>query len=465
MLDETFSEARNLLKLLFETYGRSVTSPPVEIFSHTGLEADERSFALGDLSISDASIAVNDLRRRFRTLPFIHAYLPDMIIRNHPDDILRLVGAWKAATVEYGTVEFYLLPRGAFGDLEKKLLSVVDGAVEVRIARSEQGFRSTFTPVRLCHPEYHLHEFAYLVSGKRLLVEWEGEYTDELRTFGPEQIKLHLDEYRENAYGYHITEGPNRAPSGLPIYDIWLLGRVIGRDLDELLNLFPERHEELLSKIARWHLQGILTLVRREGVRGAVPGRRRRMPSMATRSALLLPDWLVGMLFGIRRGAMRMVPSDIFFAHREATNMLLDILLAKEGDVKSQFARRGLRETEKRFTELIARVTALEHIRKMDEDPKQALDRRHIPKMIRLTVRTAYSMASTVHKISDEEYQVRIERCFLCEQSHQEAPICAAIEGALEAVLGIVFKLRSGCEEIHCRAAGDPACVFRVRLG
>jgi len=148
--------------------------------------------------LSDISIDVNKVRTRYPNTPIIHTALPDMIMKNEPDDVLRLLMAWQKNIREAGTVEFYILPKGTFQDLERKILAVVDGGVEIRVDQTDSRFRSYIKPIRCCSPESHLKEFQYVLDSGRLLIRLEDRLTDELATFDQEEIVNRMADYKNN---------------------------------------------------------------------------------------------------------------------------------------------------------------------------------------------------------------------------------------------------------------------------
>ncbi|MCJ7637319.1 MAG: hypothetical protein MUO21_07500, partial [Nitrososphaeraceae archaeon] len=176
LLDHSFIEGRHLL------FNLLTNNKPYEIVSSIrGVpNPDERIVPIGEKSVSDASLTVNDLRNRFPEEIIIHNYFPDFIIRHGSDVFLRLLESWHDSITSGRTVEFYLLPKGAFQEIERKIMSIVDGVIEIKVSQINKRFGLSFIPMRCCKPEYHLRDFPYRIDSGRLLIEWDREFVEKL---------------------------------------------------------------------------------------------------------------------------------------------------------------------------------------------------------------------------------------------------------------------------------------------
>ena len=115
LLDDSFMEAKNLISNLLSE------KKPYEIVSRAPEVHEETTIAIGERSVSDTSLTVNDLRSRKKGEAIIHSYFPDFIIRHGPDVFLRLLESWHESITTYKTVEFYLLPKNSFQEVERKI--------------------------------------------------------------------------------------------------------------------------------------------------------------------------------------------------------------------------------------------------------------------------------------------------------------------------------------------------------
>lgn len=461
MLDQTFTEAKNLLYMIFEHYGK--VKLPIEITSRRPTIVHERLVDLGDLSLSDVSISVNNARQRFSGEPIIHSYLPDLIIRNAPEDVLKFVESWQRNVNESDTVEFYLLPIGAFTDLEKKMLAIVDGAVEIRTMPTETGFTLTFSPIRICKPEWHLKPFQYRIDGERLLIKWEGEFTDKLPKISPEEIKSRMDGFRKELQLLRIRRG-YKPPTGLSVTDYALYSALENRDLLSISVAFPDKFEEVLRKIAKWHIEGLVSIEKLDQpvleVGKLNVGKK---ISFKTKLGLRVPPGLASLLFRTRTGGVRKMPVDLYLASRRASILLMSLQLEENEPRLTQSIRQML-ELEKRLGEAAARDTVVGQVQMMGEDVTASVDQKFIPTVMRLMFGAAYGLSSEITKKSEKEYLITVKDCFICQDIKYSRPACALIEGNIEGVAAMMIKKKVTCEEIACKTLNDPECVFRLRV-
>jgi len=462
MLDETFSEAYKLLNVLFNIYGKSLVSRPIEVSPYTSPSGNGEAVSVGDRSLSDISIAVNKLRMKHPRTPFIHTALPDMIIKNNPDDTLRLLTAWQKNIHEAETIEFYILPRGTFGDLERKILSVVDGGIEIRLERSEGRFRSYLKPIRCCRPDFHLREFSYILEGNRLIVEWEGQFTDSLPHFDEEEISRRVNEYKNNLRYLKVTRGEKQFSVSASVYDYWLLSQIRDKNLASISEIFPEDFDQLLRKIAVWQTDDVVRVVR--DAEGWRPNHTSKTSiGLLTRLGLTLPSSIASLIFRSKTGKPRSVPLDVFLTKRRAYSTFLEMFLSKMNVRESDYIDKLL-EMQKKFYEAGSRVTVLSHIKALGENPELSLDVKYLPKLLKLSFNSAYGINPSIHKISENEYKMEFYDCFECAESTSNRPICAYIEGSTEGICGVLFKMKTVCKEVECKAMGDNACTFKVKL-
>ncbi len=462
MLDQTFSEAKNFLYTIFDHYGNGRF--PIEITSRNPSIAHERIVDLPELALSDVSISVNNARQKFIGEPIIHSYIPDLLIRNAPEDVLKFVEAWQRNVVESNTVEFYLLPIGAFAEVEKKMLAIVDGAVEIRTEPTATGFTLTFSPIRICKPEWHLKPFPYRIEEDRLLVKWEGEFTDKLPRVSPEEIASRVEGYRREIERLVVRRG-YKTHTDLPIADYALYSQIENVDLMTLSVTFPERFDEILKKIAKWHIDGLVTLERvEEPVLDVTRLNLGKPISVRSRLMLTLPRIFRRLLVRLRIGEIRKMPVDMYTASKKASVLILSQLLG-ENEPKLTQSIRQMNELEKRVSEAAAREAGFMQLQRLGEDVTARLDAKYVATVIELTLFRAFGLGTKITQASKKEYTFSIENCFICERIKAGKPVCTLIEGTVEGIVGIVFKTRGVCEEVRCKALNDDECAFRLRLG
>ncbi len=461
MLDETFSEAHRLLHILFKNYGAKSIGLHYDVAPHAAPSIDEHILSVGDQSLSDISIAVNDLRRKYPGIPIIHMALPEMIIKNEPEAVLRLLTAWQKNIREADTVEFYILPRGTFQDVEQKILSLVNGCIEIKVEHTEGRFRSYLKPIRCCSSENHLKEFQYTIDDGRLLIRWGEQLADELIPFDQEEIKRRVEDYKENIRFLKVIHG-GKTDTQSSVYDYWMISQIKGKLLSEINELFPEDFDQLLQKIASWQISDVLRVVRE-----TEPSKRTTIKkyhvSRSTRLTLILPIWLTTKLIRLRLGKPRVISLDVALTNRRATMAFIDMLFTKLELKETDYMDRLL-EMQKRFNEISARETAAKHIKRLGEDSSLKLDERNLPKILELTFRTAYRITPHVVKVAEGAYEIEVDNCFECGGITSNRPICSSIEGVIEGIGGVVFKKRTRCHETGCKALGDAACMFKVEI-
>jgi predicted hydrocarbon binding protein len=460
MLDETFSEAQKLLHILFENYGRSSNNHYFEVVPYTSQLADVHFVLVGEKSLSDVSISVNKIRSEHPNTPIVHTALPDMIMKNDPDDILRLLMAWQKNIRAAGTLEFFILPKGAFQDLERKVLTVVDGAIEIRVDQAENRFRSYLKPIRSCSPDSHLKEFQYIIEQQRLMIWWNDRFTDTMAAYDIEEVKHRVEDYKRNLRFTKIVPG-ERFDSQMSVYEYWMMSQIQGKLLSEIEEIFPEEFDDVLRKIASWQISDLVRVVQTPPVK--VSGKRKTHVSMRTKLSLRLPTWLTSKMLRLMTGRPRTVPLDAFIFNRKATLAFIDMLLARLDLTDTDYTERLL-EMQKRFYEVGSRETALKHTKLIGENASLKMDMKTLPKILELTFISSYHDRPEISRVSDKEYLLTFRDCYECNDVKYTKPVCSPIEGIVEGICGVIFKTKVKCREIECKAIGDQACVFRLNV-
>jgi len=139
------------------------------------------------------------------------------------------------------------------------------------------------------------------------------------------------------------------------------------------------------------------------------------------------------------------------------------MLLAKL-DLKETDYMERLLEMQKRFNEIGARETAIKHIRMLGENSSLKVESDYVPKILGLTFYTAYRIKAKITKVSEKEYLLEVPECWWCSGITHTSPVCSTIEGTVEGICGVIFKTRTKCKEVECKAVGDEACIFKIEL-
>lgn len=465
MLDETFSEAYKLLHLLFQNYGRKNIGKHYEILANSTMASvshpDDEVINVGEKGLSDISIDVNQLRQKFPSSPIIHMGLPEMLMQNTHDDILRLLTSWQKNIRQNNTIEFYILPRGTFKEFERKILSIVDGGLEIRIDHSEGRFKSFLKPIRNCSPENHLKEFQYKINEGRLLIKYGDNFSDKLISFDENEINLRIEDYKKNLRFLKVISG-EKSNTHVSVYDYWLFSQIQGHLLSELQEIFPEEFDSLLRKIASWQIADIVRVTQSTD-KPSTSNKKNTRLSWKTKFALSIPTSISSKLISYRTGKPRSIPLDFAVHQRKATLAFIDMLFSQL-DIKETDYMERLLEMQKRFNDIGTRETAIKHTSSLNENIAIALDIQYFPKLLELTFYNSYKQKPTLFKKSEKEFIFTIPDCYVCSGIEYAKPVCSTIEGTIEGLCGSIFKRKANCNEIECKAVGDESCVFRIEI-
>ncbi|MCP8304892.1 MAG: hypothetical protein H3Z50_05435 [archaeon] len=454
VLDESFMEAKNLLLALLK-------KKPFELVPREVETSNGQILAMSELSLSDASVVVNRLRSDYKGSIIIHRYFPDFLIRYDSEAFLRLIESWHNHIKDNKTVEFYLLPKGAFPEVEKKMMPIVNGVIEVKVKRERKGFDLSFVVMRCCKPEWHLHEFRYRLEGSKVLIEWEGEYRDKLPRITSDEIENRVESYKRDLPFSKVEVGTG-VPVSLSNRDYWLLSQVRERDLFSLKMLFYDRFDEVLEKIARWHIMGYIRVVK--GDKKFVEESDFNVGKEVgwkTKLALKLPLKLTLSL--LRSSDFRTVPLDVYAAEKRALFEFLKIFFGDRTELNIESLDNVL-EMEERFHETVGRIKALKDIKNLEKDAGIVIDMKYLSKIVKMVLQVAYKLDCDIEEVSPTTFLIKVDDCFLCEDIESIRPVCRAISGALTGACSLSFKRKIDCKEIQCKALGNDSCVFKLTI-
>ena len=450
LVDDTFSEGRDLLSALLANLE---DVPIYEVARKPLLHCFGTLLLEESLSPTDASIRVNSTRRKGRAV-LIHSYLPDFLIKNGAEHFLKLLETWKTTIEDCNTLEFFLLPRGVFEEAERKIFSLLDGALDLRIMSSGNSYLHTLTPMRCSKPEYHMSKFQYTIKEKNLLIKWRGQLTDHVPVT-TEEIRKTINFISENSSSLSVKKGLVEA--NLSLQDKLLFSQVPDNTVADSLALLFDRVDNLLMKLAEWYEEGFIEFVR-SAVKESKPVKTRL--SLKSRIALALPVWLSTRV--ITRGGLmsHRVPAQAYLIRRKSDEAFYSVFL-RQNPRQTQITLEGIEEF---LQDIATRRVTQDVIKSLGEDPRNVLDRKYVRKIISIMLSSGYSVDPKIKAVNEDTYQIQLSDCPICFGSRSEKPICQSLSGAISGNAAFCFKRKAICEETKCIAAGDDKCTFLLRF-
>ncbi len=456
VLDETFYESLMFLNPLLSR----IKDKPVTVFSSHPIETH---FQLDRLDVSkslnDINLKVADYRDKSGASVIVHHYLPRLLLKVNEDAILRMLEYWSSKIVDKDFVEFCTLPRGAYPSFEKKLQAITDSVIDIRISRQEEVYQPSFSFLRGSKPEYHLISFPYVVKEDQLLIRWGDEFTDQAPKEDAEEVRRAQTYLMDNLGAIRITRGLQSIEElDLPSEERLLYSHLIDRRLDEIQIIFPDKFDEILETLTRWRIRRLISTALEE---------KRELPplkplSRRSQLALKLPMPLAFFLLRLQgtygQKRVRTVPFDSYLAIKNSAEALVRLFMPRNSEVAKQFP-----EIETFFQEIMGRMTALEHVSALGEDPRVKPDLRYVPQFVSLTLFAGYGLKARVKRLRPDQFEITIPECFICRGVKSDHPYCTLISGPLQGVISVAFKENFACEEIRCHAMGNGDCTFTLR--
>jgi len=446
ILDSTLFGALIFANALFRRADR-----PAVILSTEMLESplNVHRLDLGKLSdMTSLSVEVERVRKLMRDRAVvIHAYLPQVLVREEEERILKMIQHWQERVQSTRILEVYLLPKGSFPYFEKKLGALAGGSLEIK--RDHR--TPTFTLLGACRPDYYLVGFPFMITGDRLLIKWGEEFTDILPKETPEEIRMRRDYILENLSLLRIRRS-GVEPAGLAVTDRWLFSQLSDMHLQDVATLFPDRLEEIAEKLALWSLRGYISLEKGEAAE-EIPGLSGRL-SLKSRIGLAVPTPLA---LSLLTEQPKSIPLDVYNALRRSV-----AAFAREAPSSMMELDRSLGELEKSFQDFAARVTAVKKLIRNKESPRLKFDLKYLPKLLSITLFYGYRLKPKFKRISGDVYEMALPDCFICLGVKADHPICHILEGTVTGACGVLLKERFECHEVQCKAMGGEACIFRI---
>jgi len=455
ILDITRFESIRFLNSLFRN------SPHKENILVVSCEPVDTPFQLKRISLdrfhdlTELSIEMEKYRRTVgKHGVIIHYYLPHILVKENEEIVLKMIEYWLTKQPTEETVQFFTLPQATFPFFEKKLQSLVSGAISINILRTDKERCLSFQILRACRPEFHMGEFPFIIEDERLLIKWGEVFTDTLPREEETAIKDRIDYLKTNLYSISISRsGTHGTTEGLNSYDGWLLSQLIGRRLDDIELYFPEDIDEVLRKLAIWNLRGI---VKFENAEPRTPSPPKKHLNFRTRFALALPTTISLRL--LKGRGEHTIPPNVYNALRRSVQAFVSTRLHEEG------LKKELAELETYFQDITARATVIETFSELGEDLRYRFDLKYLPKMVSLALYYGYALKPRIFRISEDLFKIELRDCFICSDLKSDTPVCQLLTGTIVGLCNIVFKRHFSCNEVQCKAAGDRSCVFHLRM-
>jgi hypothetical protein len=452
LIDETRFESMLFLNSLLSKRKNDIliiSSDPID----TSFKFHKIDFAkIQDLT--SLSIEVESCKRKLGQKGIIiHNYLPHVLIRDGEESVIKMIEHWIIRKSSSGLSEFLTLPQSTFPLFEKKLKSLANGIINIELDKSGDQKFLFFSIHKSCKPEYHMEQFPFIVKGNQLLVRWGDEFADKLPKEEETDIKNKIEFLQKNVNSLKVIK--SKPTRNLSPYDNWLLSQIQDRKLDDIYIFFPEKFEDILSKIARWNIRGF---VKFEDFKSK-PLPPIKPLSHFSKFALSLPTIIS--LFFLRKRS-HTIPIRVYHTLRNSVESFLAEQVP-EFDFNREHAR-ALNEIEMYFQELTARMSAIQTHSELGEDARLKWDIKYLPKIITLTLYYGYKLVPKIKQISEEEYNITIKDCFICSKIKSEnKPVCHLLVGTMLGSSAVVFKEKFDCYEAKCKALGDEACEFILK--
>ncbi len=410
-------------------------------------------------SLNDVNLSVAEFRGEIQRGIIIHHYLPRVLLKENEEAILQMLEYWSNKIADKKFIEFFTLPKETFPSFERKLQALANGVIRLDISKQEESYRQTFMVLRGSKPQYHITEFPYRVDNNRLLIFWEGEYTERLPKETEVEIKRIKSYLMENQYSIKIDK--KEFIHSMNPYEYLLFSEIVDKRLDEIQMLFPERIDDVLETLAKWKIAGYIGFREMEKLEHKpLKGKL----NLFTKIGLKIPTFLSLLAlrlqgtYGEKR--IRKVPLDGYVSLKNSAEAVARIFLPPDTRVVEK-----LPDIESFFLEMAGRRTALEHIEALGENSSAQLDVKYVPKLCSLALSVGYDLKSNIKVLNPNTYELTIKNCFICRGSKSEEPICQMLGSTLVGTLSILIKEKFTWHEIKCQAMGDDNCVFLFQRG
>ncbi|MEM0348798.1 MAG: hypothetical protein QXD24_01250 [Candidatus Caldarchaeum sp.] len=246
VLDESFAEGRNFIQTLFQS------SPIIEIISPRGSSQSRNVLQVEVDNLQSLSIQVNTVRKTHQPMILLHLYLPDILVKHGEENVLRMINFWLDEIRRNGHLEFFIIPKHTFTDFERRLLSIVDGAIELNVEKKPAGYETTFTPIRLSDERYNLKPVSYVITDGKLLIR------PEVQT--PESAMARIRQLLVSGEGVKVVfTGKYAGKTSINHY--FLLREVSGWSLSWVADAFWDEVDDVLKSLGILYDLGVVKFV------------------------------------------------------------------------------------------------------------------------------------------------------------------------------------------------------------
>ncbi|MDJ0271348.1 MAG: hypothetical protein NYU39_02045 [Aigarchaeota archaeon] len=246
VLDESFAEGRNFIQRLF------AKMPIMEIISPRGSSESRMVLHVEVDNLQSLSIQVNTVRKTHQPMILLHLYLPDILVKHGEENVLRMINFWLDEIRRNGHLEFFIIPKHTFTDFERKLLAIVDGALELSVERKQSGYETFFTPIRLSDDRHKLKPVSYVIDDGKLLVRPEVQ-TPESTLSRIRQLLMSGEEVKVVCTGKHAGK--------ISLNHYFLLREVSGWSLSWVREAFWDELDDVLKSLGILYDTGVVKFV------------------------------------------------------------------------------------------------------------------------------------------------------------------------------------------------------------
>jgi hypothetical protein len=243
--------------------------------------------------------------------------------------------------------------------------------------------------------------------------------------------------------------------------DYLLLTGMNGRRISQIRQLYPDRWDEIVGKLANWVMSGLVKLERVKpepspAVRTGLKVKNRLLLSLPTSMALSL----IKLAKGFIGSRVRTVPLDAHIAVLNAMKNVVDFTFGDKPDLKADVQR-----STKFFGELSARETALQYVKLLEGTSFTVFNPKHLPKIVALTLKTGWDIDIAIREANSDSYIFEVVDCHLCEGVKSDTPFCDKfISSVVVGAVAICYHRKSECYEFMCRAMGADKCAFQLMV-
>ncbi|MBI4258431.1 MAG: hypothetical protein HY619_05710 [Thaumarchaeota archaeon] len=449
LLDDNFSESARFIDAIFSKRGFQNVAELAYLKPRC---AAATVLKLTETNPTHLSIEVNKYRSSHPGWIMVHSYLPDILVANpkEAENILKIFHTWIKSSAERENLDFMILPRRTFKTVEMRLKAIVSGVIEFY---SDDG-EAYMIPIKACESQFHLKRIPYRLEDRRLLIKLNNEFADRLVIRSRAELEERARYLAQNQASLMIVPGPEQLPRSTPVEEKILLSQSIGRSMAEIVLLFPE-NPDMLENVIQWHLDGYVDL---SWCQPTMRETRKESMSFLTKLFLRLPTRLSSILIS-RVGLLgTRIPVAALMTRVKASENFAQIL---SQDLSTNHR---IKQAEEYLQDIATRNMTYRIIQRLGEDPRQNLELKHLPKIIRLLLKLGYGTDSFIVQVTPRIYEVRVKKCPLCRGLRSATPQCQPLVGAIKGTVVVCFKKGFDCHEKECAATGARACTFQIEL-